>query len=165
MKKRLINNKGITLSTLVIAIIMMTIMTSMLVYNTMDGIDIKKYNSMCNDIELLNNKILSYYSKYGDIPAEIEYCTKEQLQTMIGASNINVNDDDIYYVIDLSAIDGLTLTYGEDYESNKNTYNNTARDVYIINKQSGQIYYPKGIRLDGVLYYTNGKVDNVEINL
>lgn len=158
--KKLYNNKGITLSTLAIAIIMLTIMTSMLVYNTVDGMDIKKYNSMCNDIALLNDKILSYYSKYADVPAEILYCTKEQLTQVIGETNINVNDDDNYYVIDLSAIDGLTLTYGEGYRSGKVQYSiNSDRDVYIINKQSGQIYYPQGIILDRVKYHTNGKVD------
>ena len=166
MNIKINSNKGVTLVTLVTAVLMLIIMTSMLVYNTTSGMNIKKYNNMCNDIQLLNDKILAYYSKYKAIPAGIMYCNKGELESIIGDNNININDDDKYYVIDLSAINGLTLTYGENYISGKTVYNiEEEKDVYIINKQSGQIYYPQGIKLEGVYYYTNGPVDNEAVNI
>ena len=66
--------------------------------------------------------------------------------------NINVNDNDNYYVIDIENIDNLTLNYGLDYKNYET--NNNIEDVYVINEKSHTIYYIKGIEIDGSRYYT-----------
>ena len=44
------NQKGITLATLVIAIVIMMIITSILIYNISTGSDIRRINNMYSDI-------------------------------------------------------------------------------------------------------------------
>ena len=155
--KKIKNNKGISLVSLTIAVIILVVLTSMLVYNAKNGIKLRTLKMMQNDIDLLSNEISAYYVKYGDVPAEIEY---------LGPINFEKqpNDDDKYYVIDLSAFEDITLNYGLDYNnitSSADTVNLT--DVYIVNKQSMHVYYAKGIAMDGIMYYTNDEDEKIKL--
>ena len=142
-------NKGVTLSTLVIAILLMTIITSIIIYNTIAGANTRALNNMYNDITILKDRIDVYYSKYGTIPVlEGEYTNIENIQ------NINSNDNDKYYVIDLEALENLTLTHGDGYTRYKQVQSSYITDIYVINEQSHNIYYVRGIVLDGNTYYT-----------
>ncbi len=149
------NNRGITLITLTVAVLIMIILSSMLIYNAKNGLKMKNLKDMQNDIEILEDKVNAYYVKYADIPAEIEYL-----------GNINFepqpNDDDEYYVLDLKALEGISLNYGSEFtqiKTREDTYQ--YNDVYIINKQSLHIYYAKGVEIDGVAYYTNSEDESV----
>ena len=155
--KKIKNNKGIALVSLTIAIIILIVLTSMLVYNAKNGIKMRTLKMMQNDIDLLSDQISAYYVKYGDIPAEIEY---------LGPINFEKqpNDDDKYYVIDLSAFEDITLNYGLDYNnitSSADTQN--YNDVYIVNKQSRHVYYARGLEMDGIMYYTNDEDEKVKL--
>ena len=142
-------NKGVTISTLVIAILLMTIITSIIIYNTIAGANTRALNNMYNDITILKDRIDVYYSKYGTIPVlEGEYTNIENIQ------NINSNDNDKYYVIDLEALENLTLTHGDGYTRYKQVQSSYITDIYVINEQSHNIYYVRGIVLDGNTYYT-----------
>ena len=62
------NKKGITLVSLIITIVVMIIISGTTVsvsYNRFKANNVKK---MLNDIQVLNDKIDTYYLKYGDIP-------------------------------------------------------------------------------------------------
>lgn len=150
-------NKGITLITLTVAVCILIIISGMLIYNAKNGIKMRNVKLMKNDIELLNDKINSYYVKYGAIPAEIEY---------IGNINFEPqpNDNEKYYVIDLNALENVTLNYGLDFK-NITTSDDTIsyNDVYIINEQSHHIYYVHGVEMDEIIYYTNDTDEYVEI--
>ena len=155
--KKIKNNKGIALVSLTIAVIILVILTSMLVYNAKNGIKLRNLTMMQNDIDVLTNKITSYYAKYGDIPAEIEY---------LGDINFEKqpNDDDKYYVIDLSAFEDITLNYGLDYNNiGSSTDTQNYADVYIVNKQSMHVYYARGIEMDGIMYYTNDEDEEIKL--
>ena len=73
MKNKIQNEKAITLITLVVAVSIMIIIASMLIYNAKTGIKMRNLKMMQNDIDLLDNKVDAYYVKYGALPAEIEY--------------------------------------------------------------------------------------------
>ena len=62
------NNKGITISSLIITIVIILILTSVVVTSTNTGSDYKKYKLMRSDVELLEDKILIFYNKYGELP-------------------------------------------------------------------------------------------------
>ena len=148
---------GITLITLVIAVCILIIISSILIYNARTGIRLRSLKMMYNDIELLSDKVNSYYTKYGALPAEIEYKGNIHFEP-------EPNDNDIYYIIDLNALDGISLNYGFDFknitsENDTSTYS----DIYIINEESHHIYYVRGIEMDGVIYYTNNNDDSLNI--
>ena len=149
------NQKGINMITLSVAITIIIIITSVLVYNTKDGMKVRDLSDMYNDIELLNTKVSSYYLEHSAIPKGAKY---ENLDFLNLASNnqINPNNGGDYYVINLKELDGVSLNYGReyDYTSLDNQDVNTLQDIYIINEQSHTIYYPRGIDVDGLKYYT-----------
>ena len=146
MKDKLKQNKSVTMIALVVTVIILLILTNMLIYNAQDSVYIQALNNLYTDIDLLRDKVSVYYNQYGEIPAKIKYTTISQLES---ANILSQNNDikDEFYVIDLEAMQGITLNYGKDYEKIKaDTENaNNYTDVYIINKNSHNIFYAQGI--------------------
>ena len=169
------NEKGVTLMALTITIIVMLILSSVIIRSANTNIDLKKRDNLYSDIDNLDNKIKSYYLKWGDIPViSKKYCDKETLNSILSNNAnlkqsqldtltennvvLNPNDNNEYYIIDLEKMEGLTLNYGygEEYKKAKQNIDDIStdiQDVYIINKASHQIYYPKGIFIDNYMYY------------
>ena len=172
------NEKGVTLMALTITIIVMLILSSIIIHSSDTHIDTQSINKLYSDIDNLNNKINKYYLEYGDIPIlPKQYCGKEQLTNILNnnanaksveLNNLSKNDDDItvlnpndedaYYIIDLEKMEGLTLNYGYDIDYKKakqdvSSISTDIQDIYIINKVTHQIYYPKGIFSDEYMYY------------
>ena len=166
--KKIKEQKGVTMVALVVTIIIMLILTNVLVYNAQDSIYIKRLNNLYNDIELLREKVSGYYNEYGQIPANIKYTNISQMSEVISTKN-DIGD---FYVIDLSAMEGITLNYGKDYEKVKDNPNNADNymDLYIINENSHNIFYANGIEVKEKStvkkYYTDyTKTDDVSVDL
>ena len=160
MKKIYKSKTGITLITLVVAVSIMIIISSLLIYNARTGIKVRNYRMMQNDIELLNDKVEAYYVKYSALPISIKY----NVSTLPFESMLNPNDSsDGYYVLDLKAFEGLTLNYGVDFDKVTEATVADFNDIYIINEQSHQIYYARGIELDGIIYYTNEIAEEIDL--
>lgn len=170
------NNKGVTLLILTITIIVILIITSITIYNATGQIAIKNVNNLYSDIDSISTKVSDYYLNNNDLPIFEEessttssYITKADFIDNFQGVTLNPNDDDYYYVIDLSKLNNLTLNYGKDFvkwKSDPSLNYTTSKDVYIINKVTHQIYYPKGIKMGDTVYYTNDldveKVEKIE---
>ena len=169
MKSVLKSEKGVSLISLGVAIIIMMIITSMLIYSTKDTMQVSKLNKMYDDISNLTDKVSAYYAQYGDIPIKNKITEiPKGIESLMGAND----QEGEFYVLDLKSIDGLTLNYGQDYkeiqESNRNYDISEKNDVYIINNRSHNIFYLKGITVDQKNYYTNyteGEKDANKVNL
>lgn len=146
---------------LTVAVIVLIIITSMLVYYSTDAMDTKKLSNLYNDIEQLNDKIQIYYLQNGELPVLNEFSSIEAIEP-----DKNVNDSEKYYVINLSQLPNILLNYGRDFETIKSNWQNENydetlyKDVYIINEQTMQIYYVQGVKVDRETYYTK----NLEYN-
>lgn len=156
---------GVSLVSLAVAVIILVIVTNMLIYNAKDGVQIKNLKSMYNDIENLRDKVSEYYIKYGTIPAntKLEFTNTSSMEPVIS----KIADTGKFYIVELSNLENLTLTYGEDYkkinsESTQTDINNLT-DIYIINSVSQNVFYVKGINVDGVMYYTDYTKDEVDV--
>jgi len=144
-------NRGITLISLIITIVVMLIITSTTITVSYDRFEINNFNKMENDIELLSDKVENYYLKYNGLPTikddtgnfvEYTYTTLEFEK--------NANDNEKYYILDLSAMEEVALNYGKEGYNNVNS----SDDVYIINEKSYQIYYVRGIKVKQAKYHT-----------
>lgn len=173
------NNKGITLISLVLTVIVILIITSAMIFNTKNQLEMRKIQNLSNDIETLNSKVDEYYLKYGELPKLCNYTDSESknfknredfeksLQDKAKEQNlrlnneINANDGDDYIVIDLERLGNLTLTYGYDEEYNTvkeskkimNDGEHIEDEFFVINVKTHQIYFPHGIFADNVMYY------------
>ena len=166
MMRKLKNEKGVTLVSLGIAVFVILILTSVILYNIKDSLKLNKLQQMYNDIDNLRDKISEYYLEYGDIPAKIKYTNVSHIDSISAAS-----DTGDFYVIDLSALENLTLNYGEDFERVKDMpadtvlSDNTYTDLYIINIDSHNVFYVAGIESDERTFYTDDVADIAEVEL
>ena len=62
------HNKGITIITLVLTIIIALILTGTVIHSINSSTGTDHYNSMKSDITLIEDKILLYYNRYNEIP-------------------------------------------------------------------------------------------------
>lgn len=166
MKKYLKGQKGINLITLSITVIIMLILVNIILYHVQSNLKIEKLKDMQADIGTLRDKISDYFIQYGKIPASIPFTNIEHIRNA-GVISEAVDTGD-FYVIDLSAIDNLTLYYGQDYEKIKNEEVsgaeeiNSLMDLYIINETSHNIFYIQGITLDEEIFYTDYTKDDID---
>ncbi len=168
MKNLLKGNKGISLVSLSITVAVLLILTNVVIYNTANSLRTTKLNNMQADIENLRDKVSNYYSQYGTIPANtsIEYTNIEDIK----ASGVISEATDIgpFYVIDLAAMENVTLNYGKDYEKIKNGEATTQdeinqlKDLYIINSTSHNIFYVQGIKIDDETFYTDYSAEDTD---
>ncbi len=128
-------NKGITIISLVITIVILTILTGTVISNMKVSNGADNYNKMVADVRLLKDKALIYYNKYGEIPKTNR--------------SINIDGED-YYEIDLSKLDDVTLNFGKDHAKEGNLTNSS--DAYVINN-SLNVYYLKGVQNSGQMYH------------
>ena len=161
------SNRGVTVVTLTVTVMIILIITSLLIYNANDNVYIKRLTNMYNDIANLRDKVASYYEEYGDIPASIK-CS------VLPSTGFPEGENDkggAYYVIDLKLLDGLTLNYGKDYDKIKDSTDvGNNKDVYIINDKSHNIFYLQGVQVNQSngtqVYYTDDEnIDTEEVHL
>lgn len=174
------NQKGISLVSLSVAVIVILAIAGTVLYNVKTNLGIQRVKSMQADIENLRGKVANYYLQYGTLPVLNEYSGRDNQNKSISkdsnvienvvenAASTNLDTGD-YYVIDLSAMENITLTYGEDYETLKtlpgdmvkalNDGNKDLTDVYIINSVSHNIFYVAGITYEEKTYYTQYQDD------
>ena len=145
---KLKSNKGITMVALGVTMLIIVIIATTLIYNSYKGMSTRTLNNMYNDIELLENKIASYYVQHGELPVLPKLCTD-----IDNIKNLDSNDNEKYYIIDLSLLSNLTLNFGKGYKNVKEGAT-SASDIYVVNEQSHNVYYPTGVKYDGIMYYT-----------
>lgn len=119
---------------LIIAVVV--VIGGILIYK---GVNNARLDDFYNDLKILEDKVSYYYDEYGGIPVKEEYTGPENFK-------IQKNEDDSnnYYIIDISSLENLNL---------KNEVTGEEDDVYIINDISHNIYYAKGINVEGKTYY------------
>ncbi len=163
MKNFLKCQRGINLITLSVAVIVILILTNIIIYNVKDNMEVQNLKNMQADIQNLRDKISNYYTQYGEIPAN-----KNMPYTNTSGINVisQTTDTGKFYVIDLSSIDNLTLNFGKEYKkvTNGMSQNNIDKleDIYIINEDSHNIFYVKGILFEGERFYTDYTVEGVD---
>lgn len=160
MKVNLRKERGVTMITLTITIIILIVITGILIYNARDIVYIKNYNALKNDIQLLRSKVSEYYNEYGTIPAKAK-CSKISVGLETVFTEDELNNEGELYVLDLEALDGLTLNYGKDYEEVKDLaeVDDYYSDLYLIHGMTHNIFLNGGIKFaegDTInFYYTD----------
>lgn len=175
MKNILRSKKGISLITLVISIAVLVIITNVIIYSLRDNLNVEKIKAMQNDISNLRDKVSTYYVTYGSFPIakEYKYANEENLDKIRASKVISdAVDTGDFYVIDLKLMDNLTLNYGKDYSHLTSDLEqeqiNQFTDLYIMNENSGNIFYVKGVTVNNVTYYTDytqESIDNKSVDL
>ena len=168
MKKVVKNQKGITLISLVITVIILILITGILIYNAKDSIYIRNYSNLENDIQNLRARVSNYYNEYGSVPAKTQVTRiSSGIETVF--NDLEKQNMGEFYVLDLQVFDGLTLNYGKDYEEVKSSETVTEYypDLYIINRVTHNIFLLGGIQAkegnEIKIYYTDYSTPNNDL--
>lgn len=155
--QHLTSSRAITLVTLVLTIVLILLISGTMGYYTKSGLELQKATNMYNDIEQIQSKVDDYYIKNNELPII------KDLGEISFSNSKNVNDDENYYVIDLSKLGSMSLNYGKDFENIKNSHTlGIYTDLYIINEKTHTIYYLEGIKFENKIYYTK-QIEYTEI--
>ena len=73
------NEKGISIITLIITVVVMLILSTTLITSSRNSPNVQNFNKMDADIKILEDKIAIYYNKYGQIPINQETIEKDQI--------------------------------------------------------------------------------------
>lgn len=163
IKKKIKNAKGISLISLVVTTVVIVLLANIIIYNIKDNLKVEYLRKMQSDIANLDDKVASYYAQNGKIPASIKYTNIDHIKSA-GVISDAVDTGD-FFVIELSALQNLTLNYGEDFEKLKESPESVDeyKDLYIINETSHNIFYVQGITIDNETFYTNYTSENVDL--
>ena len=129
------SNRGITIVSLVIVIIVLLILTGSILRGINVSNTTNSYNNLLADIKKLKDESLLYFNRYGEIPKTGRRITIDSVE---------------YNEIDLSKLNSITLNFGKDYKKEETLV--MSSDVYVIDS-SLNIYYLKGIQYDGETYH------------
>ena len=141
--------EGITLVILTITVLVMIILSVNIVVNTKKHSDAKALTNLQNDLEVLTQRVNIYESKNDKLPILKEYPgSLNHIQSIR-----NINDNDVYYIIDLRLLSNITLNYGRGFYDYVD--GGTSIDVYVINEKSHEIYYVQGVTVEDKRYYGN----------
>ena len=159
------NQKGITMVALVITVVILIILTFTVTINT-EGYKLQNQKAKFrSDLSNLTEEISQYYARKKELPylkLQNGNPVKFDKNVLIAEidSDINVNDNDVYCVIDLSKL-GIRTNYGSDTSKllqsdmiENETVSDLSLDIFVINEQSHTIYYPRGVEYNEKINYT-----------
>lgn len=156
MYKNIKKNEGLTLVTVIVSVLIMVIISTMLVLRASDSIEADRLNRMNNEIKNLQDNILVYYAKNGQIPEKGLYTgTNNDFKNYK-----NINDNENYYIIDVNKLDNVILKNGKGNWSE----DSSTDDVYVVNEATLKVYYVKGVKVSGKMYYTLNQGETVNID-
>ena len=133
--KNIRNNNGITLVTLAITIVVMLILTVSITASMKSTIEIKKYNSVKEDIISLSEAIKEFYLDNEKLPIDSSKVYKLS-DYGVPTKDINPNDSNDYYRIDISNFSEIELNNGE----NNNNANN--KSTNLVGKRKQRFCFP-----------------------
>ena len=161
ISEKMKSSKGVTLIALAITIIIITVLTNIIIYNLKDNLLVDNLQNMQTDIGNLRNKVSNYYAEHGEIPVTLKYTNIDEIKNAGLISETTDKGD--FFVINLSALDNLTLNYGKDFEQSLTDANvNNYTDLYIINETSHNIFYVEGIQVDSEMFYTDYTSESID---
>ena len=141
MNSKMKNQKGITIVSLVSAVIILLILSAIIIYSITTNVSNQNLLRMRADVELLRDRVLIYYNRYGHVPVTGPH------------ENYNLGSGEhTFYEIDITRLENITLNFGsrderfEPYEE---------YDIYVINLTTLEVYYLLGIENEGKIYHNH----------
>ena len=139
--KKIRKESGITLISVIFTFIILIIIGSIVIPKISDISSTQYVSNLRQDLEVLQDKVNIYYQKEQSLPIIGDPIT-DVPSTLL--DNKNQNDNENYYKINISLLDNVQLNLG---------LGSTVDDYYVVNEQSHQVYYLKGLTVDGQIIH------------
>lgn len=145
------NQKGITLITLVITIIIMIILAGVVIYNGMESINTSRKLAFISELEMIQAKVNVIYEERKESNEKTEY------YNLIGQDISNVDKVHLNEVLGQTNKDGFKYFNSSDLK--KLDLDNINQEV-LINYDTREIISLTGIEIEGVKYYKLKDIPN-----
>ncbi len=138
--------RGITVSTLSIAIVIMLILVSVSTVAGVRAIKTASYEEFTSKMLRLSDDINIYVKKNGTLPVKNEIVSQAGMNTVLKELITNNGDaNNTLYVLDLNKLTTESINMGEGNTENL--------DVFLVAENTNNVYYLKGFEYKGVRYY------------
>ena len=139
--------KGVSLTTVVIAITVMMILIASVSGIGSSAINSANFEEYKSEIERVANEVNLYITENDTLPTTNEVISINTLESEF-LNSLNENNDisNKLYVVDISKLNDYNLEKGKGTVSDK--------DVFVVAEDSNNVYYLKGFRYRGKVYFT-----------
>lgn len=149
------NNKGVTLTSLVVTVMILLILTSVAIYSGKSGIEESKQTAFQTELQIVQNRVNIIYQKmqtgdtsYNDIGKDI--------------SNVDVQQQEkIKTALNLSSFDGFKYF---DQEELKKIEIDNIKQKMLINFNERQVISVNGLKIDDLIIYTQEQLETGTYN-
>lgn len=139
--------KGFSLSTVVIAISIMLILISSVSVIGSSAISSANFDEYKSQIERVSDEINIYINENGNLPIKNEEVDINSLGTdFLNQTRENGDTTNKFYVIDISKLN--------DYSLKKGNGNVEDKDVFLVAENTNNVYYLKGFKYRGKVYFS-----------
>lgn len=139
--------RGITFSVVVIAIAIMFVIISTSSVIGMNVISTSNFEKYKSNISKVCDEVNYYYIENNNLPTTLEAIVTDSLDENFKVALSNNNDfNDTLFVVDINKLNDPSIENG--------TGNIYDQDVFLVAKNSQNVYYLKGYKYKSNVYYT-----------
>ena len=168
------NNKGISLTTAVMTVVIILILLTTISYTAIRNTEVKKVNNLYSDLRELTDQVQLYYAKHNKLPVTGESYTVTPTNVEKGIDGsyeyISIEDAKLTFILK-SESEGFSkdnLYNPNDYDDNgtgkavyyqidlsqfDNITLNNYSGIYLVNERSKTVYYYDGLEVNDKKYY------------
>lgn len=140
--------KGLSLSTVVIAISIMLILVSSVSVIGSSAITSANFEEYKSNIDRVSDEVNIYVTDNGTLPVTNEVIAINSLgQDFLNQVKENEDLANKFYLVDISKLNDYNIKKGRGNVENK--------DVFLVTENTNNVYYLKGFKYRGKVYFNN----------
>lgn len=140
--------KGLSLSTVVIAISIMLILVSSVSVIGSSAITSANFEEYKSNIDRVSDEVNIYVTDNGTLPVTNEVVAINSLgQDFLNQVKENGDLANKFYLVDISKLNDYNIKKGRGNVENK--------DVFLVTENTNNVYYLKGFKYRGKVYFNN----------
>ena len=140
--------KGLSLSTVVVAISIMLILVSSVSVIGSSAISSANFEEYKSNIDRVADEINIYVTDNGNLPVTNEVIAINSLgQDFLNQVKENGDLANKFYLVDISKLNDYNIKKGRGNVENK--------DVFLVTENTNNVYYLKGFKYRGKVYFNN----------
>lgn len=140
--------KGLSLSTVVIAISIMLILVSSVSVIGSSSITSANFEEYKSNIDRVSDEVNIYVTDNGTLPVTNEVIAINSLgQDFLNQVKENGDLANKFYLVDISKLNDYNIKKGRGNVENK--------DVFLVTENTNNVYYLKGFKYRGKVYFNN----------
>lgn len=140
--------KGLSLSTVVIAISIMLILVSSVSVIGSSAISSANFEEYKSTIDRIADEVNIYITDNGNLPVTNEVIAINSLgKDFLNQVKENGDLANKFYIVDISKLNDYSVKKGKGNVENK--------DVFLVTENTNNVYYLKGFKYRGKVYFNN----------